>query len=236
MIRTILARTEFLRKRIDRVDAILAPTELMRDMLVANGMPADRIRVSPYSIDLSAFEAVRSEHRASTNGVRFGYIGTINPPKGLHVMLEAFRRLGPEVSATLEIVGDPRRDAGYFDKLCSLAAGDPRIRFAGGIPNERVPERLTHIDAQIVPSTWYENAPLTIYSAQAAGVPVIASNLGGMAEVVGDRENGLLFEPGDADALASQMRTMVSEPQLVERAALARPAAALGGRRGRRAA
>ena len=217
MIRTVLGRTDFLRRRFERLDAILAPTELMRDMLVANGMPAERTRVSPYSIDLSAFEAVRSGHRPSTNGMRFGYIGTINRPKGVHLMIDAFRRLEPEIGATLEIVGDPRRDSEYFDELYSLAAGDPRIRFAGQIANERVPQRLTRIDAQIVPSTWYENAPLTIYSAQAAGVPVIASNLGGMAEVVGDGENGLLFEPGDIDGLEGRLRRLISEPELVER-------------------
>ena len=216
MIKTVLGRTDFLRRRFERVDAILAPTKIMRDMLVANGMPAEKIRVSPYSIDLSAFEAVRSQHTPSTNGLRFGYIGTINRPKGVHVMLEAFRRLDRKHTATLEVIGDPRRDADYFDELYSIAADDPRIRFAGGIANERVPERLTHIDAQIVPSTWYENAPLTIYSAQAAGVPVIASNLGGMAEVVGDQENGLLFEPGDVDALHAQLRTIIERPAVLD--------------------
>ena len=107
MIKTVLGRTDFLRRRFERVDAILAPTKLMRDMLVANGMPAEMIRVSPYSIDLSAFEAVRSQHTPSTNGLRFGYIGTINRPKGVHVMLEAFRRLDRKHTATLEVIGDP---------------------------------------------------------------------------------------------------------------------------------
>ena len=217
MVRTALSRTAFLRERFNSLDAICAPTELMRDMLVANGIRPDLVRVSPYSIDLSQFEAVRSQHRAPTNGLRFGYVGTINPPKGVHVMLEAFRRLGPETAATLEVVGDARKDRDYFADLYELAAGDPRIRFAGAIPNEQVPDRLKRIDVQIVPSTWYENAPLTIYSAQAAGVPVVASNLGGMAEVVGDQENGLLFEPGDVDGLSQRLRELVEQPQLVER-------------------
>ena len=93
----------------------------------------------------------------------------------------------------------------HFRQLYALAAGDDRIRFAGGIPNEHIPERLARIDVQVVPSIWYENAPLTIYSAQAAGVPVVASDLGACRRLSPTRQNGLLFESGNAADLTAQL-------------------------------
>lgn len=215
-VRAVLERGDFLRARLERVDAIIAPTALMRDLLVENGMPADLVRTHPYSIDVSRFDAVRRTRRRGAAGIRFAYVGTIRRPKGVHVLVRAFRRLRDR-HATLEIIGDVDSDPEYFHELYELAAGDDRIRFAGGIPNERIPERLERIDVQVVPSLWYENAPLTIYSAQAAGVPVVASDLGGMSEVVSHEHNGLLFRCGDVADLAKSLRRLASEPQLVER-------------------
>jgi glycosyltransferase involved in cell wall biosynthesis len=78
---------------------------------------------------------------------------------------------------------------------------------------------LAGIDVLVVPSTWYENTPLVIYSALAAGCPVIASDLGGMAEVVTDGENGLLVEPGKPEALAAELKRLTSDRQLLQKLA-----------------
>ncbi len=217
-VRAVLERGDFLRSRLERVDAIVAPTVLMQEMLVANGLPENLIRIHPYSIDVSPFNAVRRARRKAGVGIRFAYVGTVRRPKGVHILIRAFRQV-PDPEATLEIVGDVDLEPDYFRDLYALALGDDRIRFAGGIPNERIPDRLGRIDVQVVPSIWYENAPLTIYSAQAAGVPVVASNLGGMSELVSHEQNGLLFEPGDVAGLATQMRRLAAEPELIERLA-----------------
>jgi glycosyltransferase involved in cell wall biosynthesis len=75
------------------------------------------------------------------------------------------------------------------------------------------------LDVLVVPSIWYENSPLVIYSAQAAGCPVIASNLGGMAEVVEHEKNGLLFEAGDVAGLSSAIERLVGDRQLLQQLA-----------------
>jgi glycosyltransferase involved in cell wall biosynthesis len=221
-VRAVIDRREFLRARLERVDAILAPTELMRQMLLANGLPTDLVRVHPYSIDVSGFRAV-AEARSRVGHLRFAYIGMLRQPKGVHLLIRAFRRL-EDRELTLDIIGDPEPEPDYFRQLHALAAGDDRIRFAGAIPNERIPDRLARVDVQVVPSIWWENAPLTIYSAQAASVPVVASDLPGMSEVVSHGHNGLLFESGNVDDLTSQLRRLSTEPRLVDRlAANARP-------------
>ena len=216
LVRAMLARTAFLRERINSLDAILAPTKLMYRMLTANGIDPALIQISPYGLDASAFRGA-GRPRSEGDGLRVGFMGTIHQQKGLHVLLEAFERLPRESGATLRVCGDLRSYPDYARKVYSMAGGDPRINFAGSFPNVRMPDELGKIDVLAVPSTWYENTPLVIYSAFAAGIPVVASNLGGMAEVVRDGENGLLFEPGDPDDLARRLRLLIDEPGLLER-------------------
>jgi glycosyltransferase involved in cell wall biosynthesis len=211
----MLARTRFLRERVNAVDAVLAPTKLMLRMLVANGIDPTLVKVSPYGINTADFRDARRT-RPAAGGLRVGYIGTIHRQKGLHVLLEAFQRLPRDGSATLRVCGNLRSYPDYAREVYDLAGGDPRINFAGRFPNEKMPEELGKVDVLVVPSTWYENTPLVIYSAFAAGIPVVASNLGGMAEVVAHGENGLLFEPGDPEDLAHQLRRLISEAGLLE--------------------
>lgn len=82
---------------------------------------------------------------------------------------------------------------------------------------------MADVDWVVVPSLWWENAPLVILEAQAAGRPVIASGIGGMAEMVKDGETGLLVPPGDAAALAEALRTAAGDADLWARLAAAQP-------------
>ena len=76
---------------------------------------------------------------------------------------------------------------------------------------------LSEIDVVVVPSIWYENAPLTINEAFTASVPVITSNIGGMKELVRDGENGLLFEVGDSNDLTTKMQMIIDDPELLNK-------------------
>jgi glycosyltransferase involved in cell wall biosynthesis len=117
----------------------------------------------------------------------------------------------------LKIYGKMEEFPEYVRELKVIAADDTRIQFCGTFPNEKIGEIFAELDVVVVPSTWYENTPLVIYSAQAAGCPVIASNLGGMSEVIHHDENGLLFEPGDVSGLAELLESIVLDRELVGR-------------------
>ncbi len=93
-----------------------------------------------------------------------------------------------------------------------------------------MPGLMADVDWVVVPSTWWENAPLTIGEAHFHGRPVIASGIGGMAELVRDGENGLTVRPGDAADLANVMRRAIEQPALWRRLASERRAAARGRR------
>jgi glycosyltransferase involved in cell wall biosynthesis len=100
-----------------------------------------------------------------------------------------------------------------------MAQHDVRVRFCGTFPHDRIGVILADIDVLVVPSIWYENTPLVLYFAQAAGCPVIATGLGGMAEVIRHEENGLLFEPGDAGGLAAALRRLAQDHGLLRKLA-----------------
>jgi glycosyltransferase involved in cell wall biosynthesis len=213
LVRAVLARTEALRERFNGVDAILAPTEIMRRKLTENGLDPSLMTLSPYGMDLSGFRDAKTPR---SDVLRLGYIGTISPKKGLDVLLSAFGRLPEDGRVTLRVCGDFKGFPEYARRVYAQAGEDPRINFAGSFPNEKMTAELGKIDVLVVPSTWYENAPLVIYSALAAGIPVVAANLGGMAGIVRHEENGMLFRPGDPEDLARQLERLASEPGLLE--------------------
>jgi glycosyltransferase involved in cell wall biosynthesis len=95
--------------------------------------------------------------------------------------------------------------------------GIDSISFCGRFDHDQLAQVLSGIDVLIVPSIWYENAPLVIQEAFAVKTPVIATNLGGMAEAVTHEVNGLLFEPGSVEDLSKQLRRVVEEKGLIEK-------------------
>lgn len=169
--------------------------------------------ISRYGIDVPA---PKQRKPPDSPGLRLGYLGQLAPHKGVGILIEALRYL-PGAPVRVYVYGDPRAHAGYADELKRLAGDDARIVFRGAYRHEQVYDLLAELDAIVVPSVWYENAPFVIQEAQAAHVPVLASRLGGMRELVTDEADGLLFSPGDARDLARQLRRLLDEPTLLER-------------------
>lgn len=214
-IGAVAERPEHIRKSMESVDLFLAYTRLTRELLAANGIGVGKTYVSSYGIDTSHVQAIRRD-RTAPPPLRVGFVGTLAPHKGCDVLVRAFGAL-PEMDATLSIHGDTGRYADYVEELRGLAGDDERITFRGPFSREGVGEIFSGLDVLVVPSRWYENAPGVIFEAFAAGVPVIATNLGGMSEFVRPGENGLLFELEDAEDLAHRLRRLTEEPGLLRK-------------------
>jgi glycosyltransferase involved in cell wall biosynthesis len=197
---------------LSRVGLILAPSRFLRDLMVEAGIPADRIKISRFGMERPVARANGALGRPT---IHIGYLGQLAPHKGIHVLLDALARL-PAAPLDVQIYGDPRPHQRYVGRLHKQARQDPRITFQGAYQHEQVYEILGQLDAIVVPSLWYENSPLVIQEAQAAHVPVIASRLGGMRELITDETDGLLFEPGNAQDLAGQLRRLVDNPALLK--------------------
>ena len=94
---------------------------------------------------------------------------------------------------------------------------DSRITFYGSFDNREISSVFSKIDVLVYPSIWYENQPIAILEALLAKIPVITSNLGGMAELVQDGVTGFLFEAGNPEDLSQKMVNMIDNPQLLRR-------------------
>jgi glycosyltransferase involved in cell wall biosynthesis len=216
MVRALYQRAGFLRTRMNMLDKVIVPTHLMQEMLVANGLHLDKVVFSRFGIRPTASEA----HRPDTNGkLRIGFIGGLSEHKGVHLLISAVRLLPKSAPLELKIFGRTDFFPEYVKKLQRLVDADERIYFCGTFPNEQIGNVFAELDVLVVPSIWYENTPLVIYSAQAAGCPVIVSNLGGMAEVVEHEKNGLLFEVGDIVGLAASIERLALDRELLHKLA-----------------
>jgi len=212
----IKERPGYIREKMELLDRVIAPSRLMHDLLVANGIGRDKIQISYDGIDTSKI-AKAPEGREASAPLRIGFVGNAAPHKGCDLLIRAFKKLPPSLDATLTIHGNLQRFKPIVKQLRRLAKDDGRITFAGPFRRDEVGRVLSEMDVLVVPSRWYENAPLVICEAFAAGVPVVATNLGTMPELVKHGENGLLFELNNAENLARQLRRLGQEAGLLER-------------------
>lgn len=200
---------------LQMVDAVLAPSEFLRNVFVDIGMVRpDQIRFQAHGHDVE--RAAAGSRKTFSSALRFAYLGRIVPYKGIHVLLQAFNKIEITDSARLDIYGDLREIPEYGEELHHLISGNPSIVLRGRFGRKQIGEILASVDVLVLPSIWYENAPVVIAEAFAAHVPVVATNLGGMAEFVHHGRDGLLFQRGDSDDLARHLQRFLVEPDLIE--------------------
>lgn len=206
-------RKEMLQRALTSPDVRITSSKFVRDIFELNGVTAP-IQLSPYGHDLAWLNAYRG--KTESDRIRFGYIGQILPAKGLHLALEALRTLPPAVSerCSLTVYGNVDRMPSYGRRIRELGSGLPNVSFQGIYPHTDSARVFSGIDVLLVPSIWYD-FPLIIGEAHAANTPVIATNLGGMAEVIDHEKNGLLFERADVNHLAEQLQRVIVEPGLI---------------------
>lgn len=214
-VASLLERPDYLRERLLAADAIVAPTNHLREMFVQNGVPPERITHHGYGIDASGIAAGAAAAGAPSRPLTFGFLGSFAPHKAPHVLVEAMSRVRGDCRAVLR--GRASDFTDYSEPLLAAARRDPRLEVHGPYERAQLPAGLGAIDVLVVPSTWHENAPFVVLEARAAGLPVLASRFGGLAEVVRDEVDGELFAPGDSADLASRLQRLVDEPARLQR-------------------
>jgi len=206
-----------------RCRAWIAVSDAVRRDMVAAGYPERAIRVVPNGVDTAAIRPLPPARRADLRG-RMGVAehdllavaaGTLRPLKGQDILLRAVARLAPRhPRLRLVLLGDgPWRS--HLEGLAADLGIADRVRFAGVVA-EGVPEMLGAADV-FVHASRNEAYGIAIAEAMAAGVPVVATRVGGIPEVVRDGETGALVPPEDPEAFAAAMGAVLDDAGLRER-------------------
>lgn len=204
---------------------VIADGTPIRDQL-APFVGADRVDLIYNGVDLDQFstaisgEGVRAEWGIDADTVLIGNVARLTSWKGQDVLLKAFIRLAPDYpGAKLVLVGSPVFHGDDFEAELRRLAADSglsdRILFAGF--RWDLPEVLAALDIFVYPSIRKDTSPLSLVSAMASGGPILASDVGGVAELLTHTEDGLIVPAADVDALGNALRWMLDDPDLRKR-------------------
>jgi glycosyltransferase involved in cell wall biosynthesis len=200
MIESYLHR--YLGSYLTNVDRFLVPSRFYLHKLVEWGFDAARFEYVPNFVDT---EAVQPRFAP---GTRFVYFGRLSPEKGLVTLLYAAAR----ARVGMDLVGTGPQTA-ELETLAKSAGTD--VRFLGYQSGAALEAAIGSARAVVVPSEWYENAPLSVLEAAALGKPLIVANIGGLPELVSDGETGWIFEARSIDALADRLASAAAAPNAV---------------------
>jgi glycosyltransferase involved in cell wall biosynthesis len=199
------------------VERVIALCNWTRELLIRNGVPEEKITLCRQGIAWQS-EAVRKASGPHRLPLRAAFLGRFHATKGVHIIAQALKD-NLELPIQLDLYGVQQglSDDRYAAELQTMIGDDSRIRMQAPLPPGDVVNRLRDYDVLVVPSQWLETGPLVVLEAFAAGIPVIGSKLGGIAELVTDGVDGLLVAPPSSSAAwAGSLRRVCSNPDLLD--------------------
>ena len=211
------------RQGVQYAQKVVCPSHFLGDLLVQNGV----LRRDQVVVMKAGYPGPTMPPRPRRKGVlRIGYVGGLYPSKGVHVLCDAYARIpntrlgesGPE----LHLFGVLEWFPDYVRELRALVDGR-KATFHGRFDPADVDAVFGEVDLIVVPSIWFENQPITIQEAFRLGLPVLATELGGMAEAVRHGVDGMLFERGSAAQLAGRLTQLDGDRALLEQLGHGRP-------------
>jgi glycosyltransferase involved in cell wall biosynthesis len=215
---TALGAREFAAERrrqieaMDQVaDRIVAVSAWLKEALRRNGIADEKLVMSRQGVTRN-FVGRSPLQPDRNNKFRLGFVGRCDPIKGLPVLIEAMNRLPRSTSLELIIhaLANTEQDRQHRDALKAQVAADPRIKFMPPVARAELPAVLTEFDLLAVPSQVQETGPLVVLEAQAVGLPVLGSDLGGIAELITPGIDGHLVAFSDPAAWADAIGKAVS--------------------------
>jgi glycosyltransferase involved in cell wall biosynthesis len=207
------SRRHYFRRRMAEVSRFITPSAYLADKYVKAGFDASRFDVVSNGIN-----PVLPTPRQTTSKFRISTICYLGSHKGVHVVIEALSRLPKTIDWSFNIVGTGHLESA-LRRLTQIRGVTERVRFWGRLPNEQVSVVFAETDLYVLGSTWAENEPVSILEAMSRGIPIVATDMGGIPELVRPGINGWLVPPGDVEALRDVICEAVENPVYLKRMA-----------------
>ena len=216
-LRSLAAAAE--RETLTQADAVVVVSESLRDYAVAHGAAPERVHVIPNAVDPSLF-APSANGKDGREPV-LGFVGGLRPWHGVEALPELVARLAPQhPRLRLVIAGDGPLRA-QLQRSVATAGVHDRVVFTRSLPHEDLPDVIRRFDVALAPydapAHDFYFSPLKLFEYMACGVPVVAARVGQVEEVVRDGETGLLYPPGELDALAEACDRLLRDEDLRRR-------------------
>ncbi len=211
--RAFFLRELWLKRFLAEVDLFIAPSRFLLERHVAWGLPRERFTVLENLLPAAPSAGMPAGPHAGCGPFRAGFFGQLSRLKGVDVLVRAAELLEERgVEAVIELHGTAEHQPESFREHVRKVLEKPprRLIARGPYRNDEVTGLMRGVDVVLVPSIWWENSPLIIQEAAAAGRPVIGSDLGGIREKLADLPGSMTFRPGDALDLADRIAAMAA--------------------------
>jgi glycosyltransferase involved in cell wall biosynthesis len=207
----IVQRLAFAKDILFKARSVVAPSTFVAGVFDRE-FPGLEMKVTYHGFN---FRILKRNQKTYANGdsVTFCYAGSFNPHKGIHLLVEAFKAI-PSGNALLKIYGSGP-DKSYVDNLMAMVGASKNIEFCGVYSEDKTGETLSGVDVLVIPSLCYDSYSMILYEALACNVPVVATELGGLAEKIKDGVNGFLFPMGNSTRLQTVLQKIVQDPAVL---------------------
>jgi L-malate glycosyltransferase len=212
------AHRAVMRLILGRAHIVCATSRFLAE--VASRYTSKRIVVTPFGVDCERFCPPTHKPRPSTP-LTVGMVKKLAPGSGIAVLLDAHAQLARQMAEPPRLVVVGGADGTDWPARARQLGTADRVDFRGWIPPESLPSLLQRLDVYVAPSTSLEGFGVAVLEAQACGVPVVASRIGGLPEVVKEGASGLLVPPNDVHALADALALLMDDTSRRARMGLA---------------
>ncbi len=205
LVGTIDFATRKFHKLYAKADMYICPSKALSDLVIKSGIPKEKVTVINNFVSNSY---LKKEPNYDNKGY-FLFAGRLTKEKGVHFLLQAMAKL-PQVKLRVAGTGSQQEQLLKLAKDLNLN----NVEFVGFRTGKDLEDDYSNCIASILPCDWFENCPRNLIEAFALGKPVIASNRGGIPEIVNHNENGIICEPGNIDQLTEAIKKLYEDPQL----------------------
>jgi glycosyltransferase involved in cell wall biosynthesis len=198
---------------IEIVDRIVTGSEWLKEALLINGIQPSKLETIRSGVDPEVI-ALSSQTPSKSGGMlRIGFLGRWNQAKGLHVLVEALKRV-PDAPYTLHVLatGEDSISVAYRQKIEKMIGQRSQFQLRTNQPRSAVNRFFQEIDLLAVPSQCVETGPLVALEANAWKVPVVGSDLGGIRELIRHQVDGILVPHGDVEAWTNALARLARDP------------------------